>query len=164
MKVNAGESVSKGLELFVKARPFKNFETTVGYGYTHATFSDYVVSDELNYNDNTIPYVPRSTLNVGANKFFEFKNSFLNKVIVNLNYRGVGKHYWDLTNTNYQDYYGLFDAKLSFIAGSFQFDVWGKNIFDTSYNSYYFEIRQLANAYAQQGRPATMGVNLKYSF
>ncbi len=164
MKVNAGESVSKGLELFVKARPFKNFETTFGYGYTHATFSDYVVSEELNYNDNAIPYVPRSTINVGANKIFVFENSFLDKMVANINYRGVGEHYWDLNNSVSQDYYGLLDAKLSFVTGRIQLDIWGKNIFDTSYNSYYFEIRQLKNSYVQSGRPATMGVNLKVSF
>jgi outer membrane receptor protein involved in Fe transport len=164
MKTNAGESVSKGVELFVKGRLAKHLEATFGYGYTHATFKDYVVSEELNYNDNTIPYVPKSTLNVGLNKIFIIQNSFLDKMVANVNYRGVGKHYWDLTNTAYQDYYGLFDAKLSFVSGMVQLDIWGKNIFDTSYNSYYFEIRQLGNSYVQSGRPATMGVNLKVTF
>ena len=120
MKTNAGESVSKGVELFVKARPFKNFEATLGYGYTHATFSDYVVSEELNYNDNYIPYVPRSTVNAGANKIFDLGDGFLNKIVANLNYRGIGEHYWDLSNTVSQDYYGLLDAKVSFVAGKVQ--------------------------------------------
>lgn len=164
MKTNAGESVSKGIELFVKARPFTNFEATFGYGYTHATFSDYVVTDELNYNDNTIPYVPRSTINIGLNKTFEFQNSFLDKMVANLSYKGVGKHYWDLSNTEYQDSYGLTDAKLSFVTGKVQLDIWGKNIFDTSYNAYYFEISGLGNSYAQLGTPASMGVNLKVTF
>jgi len=164
MKANAGESVSKGVELFVKGRPAKNLELTVGYGYTNALFKDYVVNDELNYNDNTIPYVPRSTISAGANKIVEFGNGFLDKMVVNINYRGVGKHYWDLTNSESQNYYGLVDAKLSFVAGKVQLDIWGKNIFDTSYNSYYFEISSLKNAYVQLGRPATIGVNLKVSF
>lgn len=164
MKTNAGESVSKGVELFVKARPFQNFETTLGYGYTHATFKEYVVDENVNYNGNSIPYVPSSTINIGLNKIFEFQNSYLNKIIVNLSYRGVGKHYWDLDNDVYQNYYDLVDAKLSFIAGKVQFDIWGKNIFDTSYNSYYFEISSLKKSYVQLGRPASMGVNLKVTF
>ncbi|WP_347839340.1 TonB-dependent receptor [uncultured Draconibacterium sp.] len=161
MKTNAGESVSKGVELFARARLVKNLEASLGYGYTHATFSDYVVDEETNYNENFIPYVPRSTINASLNKTVELKNSFLDKIVANLSYRGVGKHYWDLNNSVYQDYYGLMDAKLSFTSGKFQFDIWGKNIFDTSYNSYYFEISSLQNSYAQKGRPATMGVNLK---
>ncbi len=164
MKTNAGESVSKGFELFVKGRLANNLEATIGYGYTHATFKDYVVSDELNYNDNSIPYVPRSTLNLGVNKIFKFENSFLNKMVANLNYRGVGEHYWDLSNSVSQGYYGLVDAKLSFVTGKVQLDLWGKNIFDTSYNAYYFEIAQLNNSYVQMGKPATMGVNLKVTF
>ena len=164
MKTNAGESVSKGVELFVKARPFKNFEATLGYGYTHATFSDYVVSDELNYNDNYIPYVPRSTVNIGANKIFVLGDGFLNRIIANVNYRGIGEHYWDLSNSISQDYYGLIDAKVSFVAGKVQLDIWGKNLSDTEYNSYYFEIRQLKNSYVQMGAPATFGANLKLTF
>ncbi|WP_346859184.1 TonB-dependent receptor [uncultured Draconibacterium sp.] len=164
MKTNAGESVSKGFELFVKARPGKNWEATLGYGYTHATFIDHVVSEELNYNGNFIPYVPRSTVNVGVNKVVEFKNGFLDKMIANLSYRGVGKHYWNLDNSNYQDYYGLVDGKLSFVSGKVQLDIWGKNIFNNSYNSYYFEIAQLHKSYVQLGKPASLGVNLKVTF
>ncbi len=163
MKTNAGESVSKGVELFVKARPVKNLEATLGYGYTKATFTDYVVDETVNYNDNYIPYVPRSTVNFGVNKTFDF-NGFLEKMVAHINYRGVGKHYWDLTNSVYQEYYGLVDAKLSFISGNVQLDIWGKNIFDNSYNSYYFEISSLQNSYAQLGKPASMGVNLKVKF
>ncbi len=164
MKTNAGESVSKGVELFVKARPAKNLEATLGYGYTQATFTDYVVDETLNYNDNYIPYVPSSTLNFGVNKIFELKNNFLDKMIAHVNYRGIGKHYWNLDNSVYQDYYGLIDAKLSFVSGNVQLDIWGKNIFDTSYNSYYFVVSSIQNSYAQLGKPATMGVNLKVRF
>ncbi len=164
MKTNAGESVSKGVELFVKAYPAKGWEATLGYGYTHATFKEYIVTDELNYNDNFIPYVPRSTVNAGVNKAFEIKGGFLDKIIAHINYKGVGKHFWNLDNSDFQDYYGLLDAKLSFVSGKVQLDVWGKNIFDTSYNSYYFVISSLGNSYVQLGRPAAMGVNLKVTF
>lgn len=164
MKKNAGESVSKGAELFVKGLLANNLEASIGYGYTHATFVDYVVSEDLNYNDNFIPYVPRHTLNANLNKTFELKNSFLDKIIANLSYKGVGKHYWSLDNSVYQDYYGLLDAKLSFITGKLQVDIWGKNILDTSYNTYYFEISSLHNSYVQLGRPANFGVNVKIAF
>ena len=164
MKTNAGESASKGVELFAKAILAKNIEATLGYGYTEATFKDYVVTDELNYNGNYIPYIPRSTFNAGVNKIFNFDSGFLDKLITSLNYKGIGKHYWDLTNSVYQEYYGITDAKISFISGKVQFDIWGRNIFDTSYNSYYFEITTIRNSYAQLGKPASMGINLKVTF
>lgn len=164
MKKNAGESVSKGAELFIKGLLANNLEATFGYGYTHAIFTDYVVSEQLNYNDKFIPYVPKTTINAGLNKTFEFKNSFLNKLVANLNYKGVGKHYWSLDNSVYQEYYSLLDAKLSFVSGKFNFEIWGKNILDTSYNTYYFEISGLKNSYVQIGKPTTFGVNLKVTF
>ena len=39
---------------------------------------------------------------------------------------------------------------------------WGKNILNTDYNSFYFQA--LGNSYAQIGKPATMGLNLKILF
>lgn len=178
MKINAGESVSKGFELFVRALPFKNFETTLSYGYSKANFTDYevekaVTDDDGNiidyitiaeYTDNYIPYVPRSTFNFGVNKTFEFKNSFLDKMVANATYRRVGKHFWNLDNSVFQDAYGIFDAKLSFKSGKVQFDIWGKNLFDTSYNSYYFVITSLPKSFVQLGKPASFGVNLKVTF
>jgi iron complex outermembrane recepter protein len=164
MKKNAGESVNKGIELFVKGLITENLEATLGYGYTHATFTDYVVSDALNYNNKFIPYVPQKSINAGLNKTFEFNNWILDKLNTNISYKGVGKHYWSLDNSVYQDYYGLLDAKLSFISGKFNFEIWAKNILNTSYNSYYFEISALKNSYVQIGKPATLGVNLKVTF
>jgi hypothetical protein len=95
------------------------------------------------------------------NKTFIFNSGILDKIDANVNYTGVGEHYWSLDNSIYEDYYGLLDAKLSFTSGKFQFDIWAKNILNTSYNSYYFEISALKNAYAQKGNPATFGANLK---
>jgi len=164
MKKNAGESVNKGIELFIKGLIAENLEATFGYGYTHAIFTDYVVSETLNYNDNFIPYVPQKTINASMNKTFVFNNGILDKLDAIISYTGVGKHYWTLDNLVYQDYYGLLDAKLSFISGKFQFDVWAKNILNTAYNSYYFEISALKNSYVQSGKPATFGVNLKIKF
>ncbi len=161
MKVNAGESVNKGVELFIKGLIAENLEATFGYGYTHAIFTDYVVSETLNYNENFIPYIPKSSINAGLNKTFIFSNGILDKIDANVNYKGVGEHYWSLDNSIYEDYYGLLDAKLSFVSGKFQFDVWAKNILNTSYYSYYFEISALKNTYAQKGNPATFGANLK---
>ncbi len=161
MKTNAGKSESKGFELFAKALPGKNWEATLSYGYTHATFTDYVVSDELNYNDNFVPYVPRSTVNAGLKKTITIKTGCLNKIIANLSYRGTGKHYWNLNNSISQDYYGLVDGKLSFVSGKFQLDIWGKNILDESYNSYYFIVSSTGDSFVQTGRPVTFGVNLK---
>ena len=163
MLKNAGHSVSKGGELSVKTRPLSGFEFTVAYGYTHAVFISYELNSTINYNGNFLPYVPRHTLSFQAGKSFRIKNSaFLDNIKVNALYRGAGEIFWDEENLVKQPYYGLFDAKISFVKKSMQLDLWTKNLFNTEYSSFYFEA--LGNKYVQTGRPAQIGMNLSFKF
>ena len=58
MMVNAGSSESYGAEVSLTASVNRNLSLNGSYGYTYATFTDYVVSDEENYNGNYVPFVP----------------------------------------------------------------------------------------------------------
>ncbi len=163
MLKNAGHSVSKGAEVSLRASLNKGYEFNVAYGYTHATFISHVVNAELNYNGNFLPYVPRHTLSGNASKNFRIKNSkVLDNIRVNLLYRSNGEIFWDEENQNRQPFYGLADAKVSFIRGSLQFDLWCKNMFSTDYSAFYFEA--LGNRYIQPGKPAQAGMNLSIKF
>ena len=163
MLKNAGQSVSKGAEISLRASLNRGYEFNVAYGYTHATFISHVVNPELNYNGNFLPYVPRHTLALNAAKSFVIRNSrLLDNIKVSLLYRGNGEIFWDEENSHEQAYYGLADGKLSFIKGSFQFDVWCRNILNTDYTAFYFEA--LGNKYMQPGKPAQAGVNLSIKF
>lgn len=73
--VNAGKSRSYGAEVALRASITDAFSMNASYGYTYATFTDYVVKqkdkdgnlqDKENYNGNYVPFVPKHTLNVGA--------------------------------------------------------------------------------------------------
>lgn len=163
MLKNAGHSVSKGAELSVRATFRKGFDVNLSYGYTHATFLSNVVNDELNYNGNFLPYVPRHTVALNASKNFSIRNSkLIDDIKVNLLYRGNGEIYWDEQNTASQDFYGLADGKVSFIKGSFQFDIWCKNMLNTYYTAFWFEA--LGNKYMQPGKPTQAGINLSLKF
>ena len=163
MLKNAGHSVSKGGELSLKTRSLRGYEFTVAYGYTHAVFISYELNSTTNYNGNFLPYVPRHTLSFQAGKTFRIKNStFLDNIKVNALYRGAGEIFWDEENLVQQPYYGLFDAKVSFVRKSMQLDFWVKNLFNTEYSSFYFEA--LGNKYVQTGRPAQIGMNLSFKF
>jgi len=52
--------------------------------------------------------------------------------------------------------------RISFEKNNIVFSFWGRNILNTDYNSFYFQA--LGNSYAQIGKPATMGLNLKLTF
>jgi outer membrane receptor protein involved in Fe transport len=163
MLKNAGHSVSRGGELSVKTMPLRGYEFTLAYGYTHAVFITYELNSTTNYNGNYLPYVPRHTLSFQAGRRFIIKNSaLLDKINVNALYRGTGEIFWDEENSVRQPFYSLFDAKLSFIRKTLQFDIWTKNLFNTDYASFYFEA--LGNKYVQTGKPAQIGINLSVNF
>ncbi len=162
MLTNAGKSESKGIELELKTLPAKNLETWLTFGYNQAKFIEYIKNEDENYSGNYLPYVPRYSFNLGGNYIVDIKAGWLDRIKVRLCYKGFGKHYWHESNEAFQDYYGLLDHRISFVKDKVIFSFWGKNILDTKYNSFYFQA--MGNSYAQIGRPATMGVNLKISF
>jgi len=163
MLKNAGHSVSKGGELSLKSAPIKGYEFSVSYGYTHATFISNIVNSTTDYNGNYLPYVPRHTMSVQASKSFTVKGSdIIDHIRINALYRGNGEIFWDEENNVKQPFYGLFDAKVSFMRKSLQFDIWAKNILNAEYSSFYFEA--LGNKYVQTGKPAQIGVNLSLKF
>ncbi len=163
MLKNAGHSVSRGGEASLKTASLKGFEFMLSYGYTNARFVSYVVDQTTNYNNNFLPYVPRHTVSFQAGKSFNLQNnSILDRIKLNLLYRGAGKIYWEEENNSCQQYYGIVDAKISFIRKSLQIDIWTKNMLDNEYASFYFEA--LGNKYVQTGKPAQTGINLAVKF
>ncbi|MBN2662177.1 MAG: TonB-dependent receptor, partial [Bacteroidales bacterium] len=162
MLKNAGHSVSKGSEFSIQFIPKRNLQVAVNYGYTHATFISNVVDSLTNYNGNFIPYVPQNTVSIQLNKTIVLNNLFINKINFSLVYKGIGDLYWNEENTSYQKYYNLVDAKISFIKNIFQFDLWGKNLLNQTYNSFYFEA--LGNKYVQIGKPLQFGASLSVKF
>lgn len=157
---NAGESVSKGGELTLKAIPICGFEMALNYGYTHATFTNYRKNDTEIFDGNFIPYAPRHTVSFNLTKSYDVSTyvSFIDRVRVNLLYRGAGETYWKEDNAVKEDYYEVIDGKISFIKGAYQLDIFGKNLTDTRYNTFYFTA--LGNEYAQMGKPMFIGAKL----
>jgi iron complex outermembrane recepter protein len=159
MLKNAGHSVSKGVEATLKMVPFRGYQAMVTYGFTDAKFRTYELDSTVSYSGNYIPYAPRHTVGVQLSKvIFLQQSAALDKVRFNMLYRGAGEIFWNEENTRSQKYYGLFDAKISFIKGAFQFDVWGKNLFGENYIAFYFDA--LGNEYVQAGKPMRFGVNI----
>ena len=69
-----------------------------------------------------------------------------------------GRIYWTEKNNAYQNFYGTFNARLSFSTRLVNVDLWARNLFDTEYDSFYFE--SMNKGFAQHGRPRQFGVNL----
>jgi len=162
MLKNAGHSTSKGAELTLRATPLKRLNAYLSFGYTDAKFEENVLNENVNYNGNYIPYVPKYTMAAQVNKTFMFNNEFFEGMRINLLYRLSGKHYWNEKNANYQDAYGIADGTITLMTSRFNIDLWAKNLFNTEYTAFYFEA--IGNKYAQRGRPTTIGLRVSTKF
>lgn len=170
---NAGKSESKGVELSLRYNPTDNFTLFTEYGYANAKFKNDTTGLEEENGTTTvnsgkyIPFAPQHTLSLGASYVYNFATrSFVDRLIVNVRYTGAGKIYWTEDNDAYQPFYGLTNAGITFEKGLFSIELWGKNIFNKKYNSFYFTASDMAgkeNAYVQRGFPPRYGATLRYT-
>ncbi len=105
--------------------------------------------------------VPRNTLALNVAYTWRPARGIVDKWVLGTGLTGVGKIYWAEDNAVAQDFYTLLNAKISATSGNFTWEVWGKNLTDTKYNTYSFK----ASAdYAQLGRPAHFGTSVVVNF
>jgi outer membrane receptor protein involved in Fe transport len=162
MLKNAGQSLSKGFEAEIIAKPFNHFTFYTSYGYTNAKFVEYQRTAEVNYKGNYIPYAPGNTVQIGADYALIVKKYRLEKIVFFANYQGQGNIYWTEDNLASQDYYGLLSGKISFVNKMVRLDLWAKNILNQDYNSFYFS--SLGNSFVQVGKPMQFGANITVTF
>ena len=143
---NAGKSRSQGAEVALTAAVATDFTLNASYGYTYATFKDYITNEKVNgelqeisYNGKHVPFVPKHTMNVGGQYIFRIRpGHWLDRIQLNANYTGAGRIYWTEKNTVSQAFYGTLNGRISFQKGHGQIDFWVRNALDKEYASFYF--------------------------
>ncbi len=158
---NAGHSDSKGIELAMTARPIQPLTLRLSYGYTYARFLDYQRSETVSYADKMLPFVPRHTISLNGSYTITPSHSLLDRLVLSAGMSGTGKIYWNEDNLVSQPFYALLNAKISATFGALTWDIWGKNLTDTEYLTYYFKS---SAAYGQKGRPMTFGTSVVFNF
>ncbi|MFI3278561.1 MAG: TonB-dependent receptor [Rikenellaceae bacterium] len=157
---NAGHSRSWGVEASAGAM-LGDFELNGSYGYTNAKFIDYN-DNQSDYSGNYVPYSPTNTAWFSAAYNIQISDScILNNIRLECNSRGVGEIYWNEENTRKQPYYTLLGGEVKFAFNNFNVAVWGKNLLDKEYNTFYF--MSYGNEYVQQGNPRMFGVSLDFT-
>lgn len=159
MIVNAGRSHSKGIEVEMKSQLMNNLNAFFNLGINEARFDTYVKNETTDYSGNYIPYAPKMTLYAGTNYRIPLSGKFIQGIFFQVSYNGFGKHYWNEDNQDYQDYYGLMNANITLENKYFEWSIWGKNLLNADYNSFYFTA--LGNAYVQRGRPRLIGTSIR---
>lgn len=159
--VNADRTRSLGAELTVRWQPRDNVWINGAYGYTAATFRNYSPGG-VSYRGNSLPYSPRNTLFASA---FWRLPWLMGKIstTVGLSTRCAGPIYWDEANTLRQNFYGTLGADVTFVSGAVELSLWGENLTNTRYNTFYF--KSIGHQFVQRADPwsigATVRVNLR---
>lgn len=156
MMSNAGKSFSYGAEVSASYR-VSDITLSASYGYTHAEFKEYKSGDS-DYSGNILPLAPRETLAANVEYRLPVPAVFADCMKLNLGWNAVGRIYWNEENSLSQSFYGLFSASLSWEKGAFGASLWGKNLIDEEYNTFYF--RSIGNDFFAQGKPLQLGVTL----
>jgi len=159
---NAGHSDSKGVEFSMTHRPLDDLVISGSYGYTYARFLDYVKDEAkgLSYSGNMVPMVPRHTLAFNMS-YTVHPVKCLDAITMSAGMTGTGKLYWLEDNAVCQNFYLIPNARVELSKGIVSLAMWGKNLSNTRYLSYYF----VSSAkYAQQGGPLTCGADLTLKF
>ena len=155
MMSNAGRSFSTGVELGARY-VVGAFTIDAGFGYTHARFIEYNRGD-VDLAGKALPYAPRETYSANIAYRIPVPRSFANIFVLNVGWNGVGCIYWNEENTLSQPFYGLLSASLVWEKGHWGASLWGKNLLNEKYNTFYF--RSIGNDFFAQGKPLHLGVS-----
>lgn len=159
--VNAGRSKSYGAEATLTAALTSRLQANASYGYTRAVFKEYN-DGEADYAGNYVPFVPRQTMNVGATYTLPFAKGAIRQLLLHLDYLGTGETYWSEANTASQGFYGLYNGRFSAQFKQVQIDLWGRNLFNRNYHTFYFE--SMGNSFVQKNKPRQFGIDVRLHF
>lgn len=156
MMSNAGRSFSAGAELSARY-VLGDITFDAGFGYTHAEFIKYNRGD-ADLSGRILPYAPRETYSLNVAYRLPVPRSFANIFVLNVGWNGVGRTYWNEENTLSQPFYSLLSASLAWEKGHWGVSLWGKNLLNEKYNTFYF--RSIGNDFFAQGKPLHFGISM----
>ena len=158
---NAGKTRSYGGEISLGCNPWSTLDFNASFGYTNAKFVKY--NDGIaDYAGNRVPYSPSSTLFLQCLYSLTGNRLGENRVIFDVNMRGTGSIYWNEENSLHQPFYALLGASVTLAFPKWEVQVWGKNLTDTKYNTFYF--MSMGNEFLQRGDKLSAGVTLRLNF
>ena len=169
--INAGKSRSYGVEAALRTSLTNELSLNASYGYTYATFTDYVTKQkdsEGNLTDKSykiyyVPFVPKHTLNIGGEYAITCNpRSIFDRVVFQANYNAAGRIYWTEQNNVSQSFYGTLNWRTNLEIGDAMISFWARNFLNKDYAAFYFET--MNKGFMQQGRPMQFGIDLRCRF
>lgn len=132
--INAGKSNSYGAEASLRASLTNELSLNASYGYTYATFTDYIINEadkdgnltvKADYNGKYVPFVPKHTLNIGGEYAITCSSrSIFDRVVFQANYNAAGRIYWTELNDVSQSFYGTLNWRANLEKGNAMISFW----------------------------------------
>lgn len=99
MITNGGKANSYGVELSLRSRITDGLTADLNYGFTCATFRDYIFTDKdensqivkTDCKDNFIPYTPRHTVSLGLQYTKLLHRKMVDQFTASAQFTGAGK-------------------------------------------------------------------------
>lgn len=152
---NAGKTRSCGAEMQLSWTLSQSWLFRTSYGFTDARFRKFYNGKE-NFARKKIPYAPSHTL------FGEINWNPLSNLRATVYVRATGEIYWNEANSIKQPFYALLGADITWqLPCDFSISIWGENLTDTHYNTFYFV--SMGNEFLQRGKPCRVGVTLQFN-
>lgn len=154
---NADRTRSLGAELTMRWQPTDAIWLNAAYGYTKATFRSYT-SGGVDYRGKNLPYAPRNT--VFASAYWRLPWTFAKiSATIGANTNCAGAIYWDDANTLRQNFYATLGAEIILRHDIAELSVWGKNLTDTRYSTFYF--KSIGHQFVQRADPWAIGLSVR---
>ena len=158
MMTNAGKTHSFGAEFTMTVAPTELTRFNVSYGFTRAIFKDYN-DGKQDYKGNRVPYAPQHTLFAEANHSIKIGGDWNKLLTFAANVRAVGDIYWDEANTMKQPLYAQLGASITWKQEHYSLQLWGRNLTDTDYKTFFFV--SIQHHFLQRGHGRQLGATLR---
>ena len=161
MMTNAGKTHSWGAEFAMVVNPTELTHLNLSYGFTHATFKDYN-DGKVDHSGKRVPYAPMHTLFAEASHSVKVGGDANKLLTLAANVRATGDIYWDDANTLRQPFYALLGASITWQQKQYSLQLWGRNLTDTQYKTFYFV--SIQHHFLQRGHGRATGATLRLNF
>jgi iron complex outermembrane receptor protein len=149
---NAGESVSRGIELEVNWWTTDDLRLHASYGWNDAHFERYIDGNN-NYADKRPPNSPEYTWALGG------EYTFLNDWYARADLLGTSNFYFDAANAQQEMGYELLNLRFGYDVGKYSIAAWVKNATDEIYATRAFDAGD-GSYVGLAGDPRTFGVTV----
>lgn len=151
---NVPEVRLKGFEIDAVLRPVPGLEFNVGYGFTDSRINKFPDARRIG---NQAPLISRDTLNLGMSYSAELGETA--KLNTRLEYRRIGRTWFDVENSTSRDPVDLVDARASLELGQITITAFAQNLFDKKYNAEFSP-----GGFVFKARPRRFGGEVSYKF